>query len=83
VLDGSCVGRRLPLVVHFPDSAGDSAASAMQAAQVRGSNDCHVIALATIANVRILCTDDVSLMSDFKDKRLLDRPCGEIRTCET
>ena len=42
------------------------------------SNDCHVLALARAANVRILYTGDQNLMEDFKNKDLISK--GKIYT---
>jgi hypothetical protein len=46
------------------------------------SNDPHVIALARVSGVRLLCTHDTNsgLMADFKNKELIDRPRGKIYT---
>jgi hypothetical protein len=52
------------------------------AAQHCKSNDPHVIALARVSGVRLLCTHDTNsgLMVDFKSKRLVDKPRGRIYT---
>lgn len=42
------------------------------------SNDTHVIALANVAKVGLLCTRDNNLMTDFKCKNLVDNPRGKI-----
>ena len=42
------------------------------------SNDCHVLALAKFANVRILYTGDKDLKKDFKNKRLISN--GKLYT---
>ena len=46
------------------------------------SNDPHVIALARVSGVRLLCTHDKNsgLMADFKKKSLIDKPRGHIYT---
>ncbi|MHC5055378.1 MAG: hypothetical protein ACYTKD_11745 [Planctomycetota bacterium] len=46
------------------------------------SNDPHVIALARVSGVRLLCTHDKNsgLMADFKNKTLIDKPGGKIYT---
>ncbi|MDE0058363.1 MAG: hypothetical protein OXI22_09895 [Defluviicoccus sp.] len=47
------------------------------AADIR-SNDPHVLALARVSGARLLYTEDGDLMTDFKDKRFVDRPRGKV-----
>ena len=42
------------------------------------SDDPHVLALARAARVRLLYTGDDNLISDFKNKRFIDRPRGKV-----
>lgn len=42
------------------------------------SDDQHILALARIAGARILCSEDVALRADFKDKRFIAAPRGKI-----
>lgn len=42
------------------------------------SNDEHIIALARAGKVRLLCSHDNALQSDFKNKSLLDNPRGKV-----
>ena len=42
------------------------------------SDDEHIIALAVIAKVRILCSKDIDLHSDFTNTKLLSRPKGKV-----
>ena len=42
------------------------------------SNDCHIIALARASGARLLCSDDVKLGEDFKNKKWIDKPRGKI-----
>jgi hypothetical protein len=44
------------------------------------SNDPHIIALARVANVRLLCTDDRKLLRDFRNAVLLSDPRGHVYT---
>lgn len=44
------------------------------------SNDPHIIGLAHISGVRLLCTRDHSLIADFRNKDLLDKPRGKAYT---
>ena len=49
------------------------------------SNDPHIIALARVSGVRLLCTHDrrSGLMADFKKKSLVDGPRGKVYTKNT
>ena len=40
------------------------------------SNDPHVIALAQVSGARLLYSNDRNLQRDFKNKSLIDQPCG-------
>ena len=42
------------------------------------SDDPHVLALARAAGVRLLYTADSDLISDFKDRRVIDHPRGKV-----
>ena len=42
------------------------------------SNDPHIIALARVSKVRLLCSRDRALHNDFTNKRLLDSPRGKV-----
>ncbi|MBE7561113.1 hypothetical protein HS125_20055 [bacterium] len=42
------------------------------------SDDAHVIALARVGKVRLLCTQDADLIADFKNRDLIDDPPGSI-----
>ena len=42
------------------------------------SNDLHIIAIARLARVRLLCSHDKLLHEDFRNKELLDSPRGNI-----
>ena len=42
------------------------------------SDDPHVLALARAAGVRLLYTADSDLISDFKDKKVIDHPRGKV-----
>jgi predicted nucleic acid-binding protein len=41
------------------------------------SDDQHILALATVAAVRLLCTGDKALEQDFKDKTIMS-PAGNV-----
>jgi hypothetical protein len=42
------------------------------------SDDQHIIALARVGNVRLLCSHDTNLHTDFKNKDLLSNPRGKV-----
>ncbi|MBX7173560.1 MAG: hypothetical protein K1X72_21510 [Pyrinomonadaceae bacterium] len=42
------------------------------------ADDEHIIALARVSNVRLLCSHDKGLHGDFTDKRLLNSPRGKV-----
>ena len=42
------------------------------------SDDEHIIALARVGNVRLLCTDDEPLKRDFKNQSLIDKDRGRV-----
>ncbi len=42
------------------------------------SNDTHIIALARVAGVRLLCSRDKALHTDFNNKKLVDSPRGKV-----
>ena len=42
------------------------------------SNDPHVLALARASGARLLYTGNKNLMDDFKDKRFIDQPRGQV-----
>lgn len=52
--------------------------SAVQALALCISNDAHIIALARVAGVRLLCSRDQALHADFTNKDLIDTPRGKV-----
>lgn len=42
------------------------------------SDDPHIVALARVAQVRLLCSTDNRLCTDFKNRCLLSRPRGRV-----
>ncbi len=42
------------------------------------SDDPHIIALARVSNVRLLCSEDGDLAADFTNKDLIDEPRGKV-----
>ena len=51
--------------------------SALATGAVR-SNDAHVLGLARASGARCLCTSDDTLIADFKDKLIVDKPRGRV-----
>ena len=42
------------------------------------SNDPHVLALARVSGVRLLCTDDGNLTTDFTNAEIISSPRGKV-----
>ncbi len=42
------------------------------------SNDAHVLALGRCSGARTLCTKDKDLIHDFKDRRIISNPRGNV-----
>lgn len=47
------------------------------------SNDSHVLALAIVSGARVLYTGDKKLMSDFKNKEIVDGDKGKVYQCSS
>jgi len=62
----------------LPDNEIDQLTANLTRANVCKSNDAHVIALAMVANSRLLCTNDQFLQDDFTNKDLLAKPRGKV-----
>jgi len=61
------------------DSAVDSREASIRASTLKcRSNDVHVIALAQVSGVRLLCSEDGALHDDFRNPRLLNKPRGKV-----
>jgi len=61
-----------------PDSEVDVEEEAVFSSDLCVSDDPHVIALARISGVRVLCSQDQALHEDFTNRKLLDRPRGKV-----
>ena len=56
----------------------DPLTAGLRASQSCVSNDEHVIALARVSGARLLCSNDVRLHRDFKNRDLVDAPRGKV-----
>lgn len=64
---------------HSEDDAGvDKEEAVLISADSLASDDPHIIALARKTGARTVCTEDIDLMADVKNKSFLDRPRGRI-----
>lgn len=62
----------------IPDSIVDAEEKVVTAENVCVSDDPHVIALARVSGVRVLCSHDQALHEDFTNPALLNSPRGKI-----
>lgn len=60
------------------DALVDEDTAALRASGLCRSNDVHVIALARVGRVGLLCACDNALKRDFKSKALIDKPRGKV-----
>jgi len=60
------------------DSLVDSETQRVIAEGLCISNDEHIIALARVSGVRVLCTNDACLQDDFRNPLLVRKPRGKI-----
>jgi hypothetical protein len=61
-----------------PDSPVDAETERLATGRLCRSDDPHVIALARVGRVRLLCSDDADLCLDFRDPALISGPRGNI-----
>jgi len=61
-----------------PDNLVEDETERLEKSQLCCSNDQHIIALAIVSNVRLLCSHDQSLHSDFTNRALLNNPRGKV-----
>ena len=62
----------------FPASKFEQDLRDLQAQGGLRSNDPHILALARASGARLLYTRDRDLITDFKDRRFIDKPRGKI-----
>lgn len=65
----------------IPDEKVDAECAAVEMLGICVSNDAHIIALARASKVRLLCTHDGDLISDFNNKSLVNCPRGKVYSC--
>ena len=56
----------------------DNETEAVRRVGICKSNDMHIIALASVSNCRLLCSQDKALQQDFRNPQLINRPRGKI-----
>jgi hypothetical protein len=64
--------------VRIPDADVDAEQKRLEAVGKYKSDDPHILALARVSRVRLLCSNDHLLCADFKNKKLIDKPRGKI-----
>jgi hypothetical protein len=62
----------------FPDTIVDAKAENLRQEGRCQSNDPHILALAIVSGVRLLCSEDEALGSDFTNPRILAAPRGNV-----
>lgn len=65
------------LIEHDNDEV-DARAAEVERTGLCASNDSHIIALAQVANARMLYSRDQDLHQDFTNSTLLNRPRGKV-----
>lgn len=63
---------------QFDDSKVDSEESKLRARGICQSNDVHILALAIVSKVRLLCSEDEALGEDFTNAAILSKPRGKV-----
>jgi peptide subunit release factor 1 (eRF1) len=63
---------------QLPENQIDTEAAKLASERACQSNDHHIIAIARIGHVRLLCSHDEALHADFTNKTLLDDPRGSV-----
>jgi hypothetical protein len=64
-----------------PDRDVDREETLVSTMDVCVSDDPHIIALARVSGVRLLCSHDTDLHTDFTNKILLNNPRGKVYQC--
>lgn len=66
--------------MHVNDARIDQETERVRRMNICRSDDPHIIALARVGRVRLICSDDARLRIDFRNPRLLSNPRGSIYT---
>ena len=69
---------RAGIAKAFEDNLVDDETQIVIGLNICRSNDEHIIALARISGARLLCSEDIKLHADFKNKSLINSPRGKI-----
>ena len=70
--------KRAVKTIELDDDTVDDEARILQNSDVCCSDDEHIIALARVSGARLLYSNDKELHTDFKDKKLVDKPLGKV-----
>ncbi|MBI1902989.1 MAG: hypothetical protein HYS13_17970 [Planctomycetia bacterium] len=70
---------RAGIFQQWPHPEVDAEQVRLEAQRRCVSNDVHIIALARVSGVRLLCSDDNGLIHDFKNREILDQPRNVFR----
>lgn len=62
----------------FPDDEVDARTEAIRRAGGYRSDDPHILALAIVTNVRLLCSEDQDLSTDFTNREIIRDPRGSV-----
>ena len=65
-------------IIQISDAKVNTEQKLIEHLNICVSNDTHIIALARVAKVRLLCSHDQSLHTDFTNKKLIDEPRGKV-----
>jgi len=60
------------------DSEVDAETARLHDAGLCASDDQHIVALARVSRVRLLCSEDDALTTDFRNPALLSHPRGSV-----
>ena len=61
-----------------PDAPIQAEIAALQQSGLCVSNDLHILALARVESIGLLCSLDQNLHTDFRNKSIIDNPRGNV-----
>ena len=67
---------RLGRVRRVPDAPIQAEMQILQAEKHYTSDDPHILALARVENIRLLCSEDTALRADFLNRQIIDNGRG-------